>query len=298
MIVAINLNTRWAADAGLGIAASFWGFDTILIKLTIVTFPPLFYLGIRFLLAGAIMAVFFWAKITSLGKSAWLWTFLAGAMLFGGFALQTVGLRYTTPGISAFLTMTYFIFVPIFKSFISRKLPESRLIAGILLVAVGMWLLFFQNRFVFGLGESLTLLSAVLFAVHILVVDKAVNLVNTVALATVQVGVTGFLSIILALLWEPFPRGFTPLSVLAISFGTLFGSIGAYLVQTWAQKLTPPSHVGLLLSLEAIFALLFSLLFGLDVLTRNGILGLALVFLGTILAEWTRPQKTLAGNKA
>ncbi|CAA7603362.1 EamA domain protein [Acididesulfobacillus acetoxydans] len=298
MNVAINLKTRWTADTGLVIAASFWGFDTILIKLTIVTFPPLFYLGIRFLLAGAIMSVLFWPKITSLGKSAWFWTCLAGTLLFGGFALQTVGLRYTTPGISAFLTMTYFMFAPIFKSLISRKLPESKLIAGILLVAVGMWLLFFQNRFVFGLGESLTLLSAVLFAMHILVVDKAVNLVNSVALATIQVSVTGFLSIILALILEPFPREFTSLSVLTIGFGILFGSIGAYLLQTGAQKLTPPSHVGLLLSLEAIFALLFSVLFGLDVLTRNGILGLALVFLGTILAEWTRPQKTPAGNKA
>lgn len=81
------------------------------------------------------------------------------------------------------------------------------------------------------------------------------------------------------------------ISVIAISYGVIFGSIGAYMVQTWAQRLTPPSHAGILLSLEAIFALMFSLFFGMDVLTRNGVMGLALVFLGTLVAEWPLNSK-------
>ncbi len=289
--VRINLNSRWSADAGLVLAALSWGFNGNLIKLTVAAFPPLYYLGIRFLLAGVIMTALFWHKILQMPKKAWLWAVWAGAMLFGGFSLQTVGLQYTSPGISAFLTMTSFIFVPIFKALISRELPEGMLVIAVVLEALGMGLLFSGNSFVFGWGEMLTLLSAIMFAVHILVVDKAVRLTGTAALASVQVSVTGCLSLLAALFLEQYPGEFPMISVIAISYGVIFGSIGAYMVQTWAQRLTPPSHAGILLSLEAIFALMFSLFFGMDVLTRNGVMGLALVFLGTLVAEWPLNSK-------
>lgn len=280
-----SLNNRWLADSGLILSALTWGFNTVLIKITVQSVPPFSYLGLRFLIATALMSLLTVKYLKRLKPRHWAWSVLVGFLLCGALALQTIGLQYTTPGLSAFLTITYILFVPLIKSLATRQFPETPLVIGILAVTVGMWLLFYGGNFSLGIGEVLTLLGAILFACHILALDRAVSFIDPLSLATIQMGLTGLVSMLLALAIEDFQFTNGMFSWLAILYGAIFGSVVAFLIQTWAQRLTPPAQVGMLLSLEAVFALLFSLTLGMDTLTPNLLIGLLLVLAGTVIAE-------------
>ncbi|MHB1405371.1 MAG: DMT family transporter [Desulfitobacteriaceae bacterium] len=279
---------RLLADLGLVLTALIWGINFIVIKITLDSIPPLFYLGLRFLLAGGIICIFGWRQFT-LRKADWLWAVTTGLLLFGGFALQTIGLQYTTPGLSAFLTVTYVLLVPAGEAVSMRHLPPVWLIGGALAVVTGIGFLSLNGNTAglktWGMGELLTVLCAISFSLHILVLDKAAKRINPIPLTGIQMLVVGLLSLGLALPNEDFPARITFVGWTAIAYGALFGSIGAYFIQTWAQRRTPPSHTGILLSLEAVFALAFSLLLGMETLGWLRFIGFGLVLLGIIVTE-------------
>lgn len=279
---------RLLADLGLVLTALIWGINFIVIKITLDSIPPLFYLGLRFLLAGGIICIFGWRQFT-LRKADWLWAVTAGLLLFGGFALQTIGLQYTTPGLSAFLTVTYVLLVPVGEAVSLRHFPPVWLIGGALAVVTGIGFLSLNGNTAglkaWGTGELLTVLGAISFSLHILVLDRAAKRINPIPLTGIQMLVVGLLSLSLALLNEDFPAQITFVGWTAIAYGALFGSIGAYFIQTWAQRRTPPSHTGILLSLEAVFALVFSLLLGMETLGWLRFIGFGFVLLGIIVTE-------------
>ena len=225
-------------------------------------------------------------------KADWMWSVTAGLLLFSGFALQTIGLQYTTPGLSAFLTVTYVLLVPVGEAVSLRRFPTVWLIGGVLAVVTGIGFLSLNGSAAgskaWGIGEALTVLSAISFSLHILVIDRAAKRINAIPLTGIQMLIVGLLSLGLALLNEDFPAQITFVGWAAIAYGSLFGSIGAYVIQTWAQRRTPPSHTGILLSLEAVFALVFSLLLGMETLGWLRFIGFGLVFLGIIVAEWSQ----------
>jgi drug/metabolite transporter (DMT)-like permease len=104
---------RLLAETGLVIAGVIWGGNFVLVKYAMGEMPPLYYLGLRFLVGAVLLLPFSFGRLRKLNRQGWLVGCGVGVLLFAGFALQTVGLRSTSPGVSGFLTGLYVIMIPL-----------------------------------------------------------------------------------------------------------------------------------------------------------------------------------------
>ncbi|MFR1641006.1 MAG: DMT family transporter [Eggerthellaceae bacterium] len=166
----------WAYKALIVFATIIWGYSFVVMKDVVEVLPPAWLLGIRFTSAGLILLAVLWKRVrrTFTGK-----VLAAGALLgvfdFAAFWTQTVGLQHTTPGINAFLTATYCVIVPFLWWIIARKRPTVFNVGAAVLAVAGIWLVSVTGSgaaLSMGFGEGMTLLCALLFALHMVLVSE------------------------------------------------------------------------------------------------------------------------------
>jgi drug/metabolite transporter (DMT)-like permease len=276
---------RLLAEAGLVTAALIWGFNFILVKMAIGQMPPVYYVGLRFLVGAVFLVPFSWRHMRRLSRQGWLIGLGVGVLLFGGFVLQTVGLTSTSPGVSGFLTSLYVIMVPIFIGLATGRWPSPMVWAGVVVVTAGFAVLALYGELAFGWGEVFTLLATVFWALHILGVAYGSTRMNAVAFVQLQLATCAVLSLAGSFAFERpllFP-GWEATG--AVLWTGVMGSLVAYVLMVLGQRYTPPTLAGVLMSLEAVFALVFSLIVGYDTLTARTLLGFAIVFAGTTVAR-------------
>lgn len=145
------------AEAALVLAGAIWGANFVLVKMALEEMPPLYYLGLRFLVAAVFTGPLGIPRLIRLNRHGWLVGCGVGLLLFAGFALQTIGLRTTSPGISGFLTSLYVIMVPIMLGLGLGRWPSPMVGEGVIIVVGGLAVLFLHGSLSFGLGETLTL---------------------------------------------------------------------------------------------------------------------------------------------
>lgn len=276
---------RLLAEVGLAMAGVIWGGNFVLVKVAMEHMPPLYYLGLRFLVGAILLAPFACGRLRRLGARGWLMGAGVGILLFAGFVLQTVGLQTTTPAMSGFLTNLYVIIVPLFWGLFTGRWPSLLLAAGAIVVVAGLSLLSFAGSLVFGLGEILTLIATIFWALHILGVGYVSARVSAVALVELQVAVCAFLCLVCSFSFErpPLFPGWEATG--AVLWTGIMGGVLAYMLMAVGQRYTPPTLAGILMSLEAVFALVFSVLWGYDTLTLRAVAGFVLVLAGTIVAR-------------
>lgn len=282
----------WLADGALLVVAISWGLNFVIIKWTLGQMTPFYYLAIRFSLSLLVMLVLFGRRLTRLTRRDWLAGLLMGAFLFGAFALQTVGLKYTTPGKSGFITGLNVVLVPLLQWLVVRRFPGFNAILGALLATAGLGLLSLNQHFSLAFGDLLTLVCALLYAAHIVTIGRLGSRADSVALTVVQIGVAAIGNVVLALFLEPRPTVIPAFSWGSIAYGALIGTVLAFSVQTAAQKHTPPSHTAVILSAESMFAGISSVLLWGEALTLRSVLGAALILVGIVTAELRRDAPT------
>lgn len=276
---------RLLAELGLVAAALIWGFNFILVKMAIGQMPSVYYLGLRFLVGALFLLPFSWRPMMKLSRREWLMGMGVGVLLFGGFVLQTVGLESTSPGVSGFLTSLYVIMVPIFIGLWTGRWPSPMVWMGVVVVTAGFAVLSLYGQLAFGWGELFTLLATVFWALHILGVAYGSTRLNAVAFVQLQLTTCAALSLAGAFIFER-PALFPGWEAIgAVLWTGIMGSLVAYVLMVLGQRYTPPTLAGVLMSLEAVFALVFSLIVGYDTLTGRTLLGFAIVFAGTTVAR-------------
>ncbi|MDY6827413.1 MAG: DMT family transporter [Bacillota bacterium] len=275
------------ADISLLLVALFWGSNFVVMKDALEVIAPFTYLGLRFTIAAFLLAVIFWKRLRKAPAGDYLAGCLIGLFLFSGYGFQTIGLLYTTPANSGFITGITVVIVPFIYFLIYRKSPGWWAFLGGGLAAVGLYLLSANEYMGFGFGDMLTLVSAFLFAAHLIAIAVYVQNRDPIVLAVVQVGFTGLASFGAALLFETTGALFShSLSIWgAILYAIIFCTIGAFVTQTIAQRYTPPTHAALILSTEAVFAGLFSYLFWDEIFTARKLFGAVLILAGILLTE-------------
>ena len=275
------------ADISLVFVALFWGSNFVIIKQALDVIHPFTYLGIRFIIAALLLAPFFWKRLARAPVRDYLDGCLIGLFLFGGFAFQTVGLLYTTPANSGFITNTAVIIVPFLYFLVTRRSPGWWAYVGGLLAASGLYLLSANEVAGLGIGDALTLVCAFLFAGHLVAIGIFVQRSDAIVLAVTQIAFTGVASMTAALIFEPTALMLhqPPAIWGAILYAVVFCTIGAFVTQTYAQRFTPPTHASLILSLEAAFAGLFSYLFWDEIFTMQKLIGAALILAGILTTE-------------
>jgi drug/metabolite transporter (DMT)-like permease len=283
---------RVLAEVGLGLAGVIWGANFVLVKVAMGHMQPLYYLGLRFLLGAVVLAPFAVGRLRRLSREGWLLGCGLGILLFAGFVLQTIGLRTTSPGMSGFLTSVYVIIVPLILGVFTGRWPSPMVGVGVVVVSAGLAVLSLYGKTAFGWGEALTLLANVFWALHILGVDYATTRISAIALVQLQLTVCAVLSLACAFPIER-PALFPGWEAMgAVLWTGIMGGVVAYVLMALGQRYTPPTLAGLLMSLEAVFALIVSIIFGYDSLTVRTIIGFVLVFVGTTVARLGSEKKT------
>lgn len=275
------------ADLSLVLVALFWGSNFVVLKQTLEVIPPFTYLGIRFCLAALLLSALFWKRLAKASQADLGAGVVIGFFLFAGYIAQTIGLLYTTPAKSGFITGTAVVIVPFLFFIITRRSPGWWAFAGGAVAAVGLYFLSVDQAVGFGIGDGLTLIGAFLFAAHLIAIAIYVKERDPIVLSVVQIAATGIACMVVALIIEPTAGMFNhPLAVWgAIFYAVIFCTIGAFVTQTVAQRYTPPTHAVLILSTEAVFAGLFSYLFWNETFNMQKIFGAFLILAGILITE-------------
>jgi drug/metabolite transporter (DMT)-like permease len=280
-----------AADLALLGISFVWGLSFTVTKDLLAAVPPHALLALRFALAAAALAALQPGALRRAGGAAWRPGLALGAVLYGSFALQTVGLAHTTPARSAFLTAGYVLLVPLLGRAFGRERVGGAVAVGALLATLGLALLTRPEVSAdIRRGDVLSALCAVGFAVHILALGRLAGRAPASELAIAQLVAAALLAVAASLWIEP--RGLAPAAILALGpralGGVAFLALGctalAYWVQTWAQRRTPAARAALLFALEPAFAAALSVGLGHERLGVAGALGGALIVAGVALA--------------
>lgn len=284
----------------LVVATIIWGFSFVVMKDTVDVLEPAYLIGFRFLATGAILAALFWKNLRAAFAPEMRKDYLAkgtilGVLCFLAFWVQTIGLDHTTPGKNAFLTATYCVIVPFAWWLIARKRPTAfNLIAAVMAVA-GIGLVSLKgsiDELSMGYGDAMTLVSALLFAVHIVYVSRFTETNDVLALTVLQFIVGGVCGIGCGACFETLP----PASALTLDFFwnmaylVIFASCVALVIQNVALAHVPPAQASLFLSLESVFGVLFSVMLYNEQVGLRLVMGFALIF-GAIVVSETFPLK-------
>ena len=248
---------RYAPEGALVLAALFYGVTFPLVHDALGDIEPFAFLLIRFTIAVALLAPFAIVMVRRSGDDeravlvrAGL---IAGVFLFGGYATQTIGLETTSPSTSAFITGLYAVFTPIIESALHRRLPPRRVLVGIALAVVGLYLLTGADVTLHA-GELWTLACAVFFAAWIVYQGEYATRARPIPFTTFQMAVVAILCVPATTL-----QGVGTLTGVAL-FAAVFTGIAcssvALSLQVWAQRHVAASRAALILLFEPVFAAL------------------------------------------
>jgi drug/metabolite transporter (DMT)-like permease len=304
----------WQANMGLLMCALIWGSAFVATDVAFEFLRPIQMQTLRYAFAAVILSVICYKKVLTISRA----TLRAGLMLsvvfFFAFTSQSYGLAITTPSKNAFFTTANVIMVPLILYFFAKKCMSKDLIYGIALMMVGFFFICFElkieqfgaslsnlgQQFNFNVGDGLSLLCALGFALHIILTGKYVLEHDGVQLLLVQTWFT----LLASFLWQmsvgesfsTVPNDQLMQALWPCLYMAVFSSIVAYGGQLLFQKYTPPSNTAVLLSLESVFACLFSVALGREPYFSGLFVGGLLILFGVIWAEvglfWLRPTLT------
>ena len=271
--------------AALFAAALIWGSSFFMMKHVVAVFPTYYLLAIRFTVAAVLLAAIFRKRLYRPGRQTLLAELAVGGTMFTAYAFQTIGLTGTTPGKNAFLTAIYCVIVPFLYWLIDRRRPDRFNIAAAFLCMLGIGLVSLDGNLSMGWGDVLTLVCGFFFACNIVAVAKFSQKIDLIVLTIFQFAVAAVCCWICAFAFERFPAQI-PGSVLGeLIYLTLFVSTLAYLCQNFGLKYEEPAAAAIILSLECVFGVLFSLIFYGEHLTLRLVIGFTVIFLAVILSE-------------
>ena len=292
-----GMRTRWTIPtwgymAMLVLAAAIWGLGTVVIKDAVDEIPPVWLVGLRFLSAGVLLSAVLAPRMVRtldaghVKAGAVLGSFVALTYLF-----NTTGLAYTTASNSSFLTATYCVMVPFLAWWLMRKRPSRFNVgAGVLCLAgIALVALPAGGGFSVGLGDGLTLVSALFCGIHITLISRLSPGRDALVLTALQFLVAGVIACACAAFVQE------PPSLAVLVDPDMLGSL-AYLIvcatcvtlalQNVGLAHVDPAPASLMLSTEAVFGVVFSVVFLDEVLTVPMLAGFALIFVAVLVSEW------------
>lgn len=254
-------------------------------KNTIETVPTFYLLAIRFLGAFAILALMCVKKWKTIDRKTALRGLVMGVLLILAYTFQTIGLHYTTPGKNAFLTAVYCVVTPFLGWIFAKQRADKYNVAAAMICIAGIGLVSLNESLRFGLGDLLSVLSGVMLAGHMVCTSMFTKDGDVLLLTCVQFFFAGLLSLIAAAGFETFPDRIPQDAVLSLVYLCVFSTAAALLLQSFGQKYTSASSASLLLSLEAVFGVVFSVALYGEALSGRLIAGFALIFTAIIMSE-------------
>ena len=268
-------------------AALIWGTSFFIMKNALDSLPVYALLALRFT-AGAILLSIVCVKKWKDFTVDYLWRgAIVGGFLFTAYTVQTFGLSFTTPSKNAFLTAVYCVLVPFFTWMVVHRRPDRYNIAAAVLCVAGVGLVSLNEALTINIGDLLTLLCAVFYAAHIVAVEKLSPGKDIYLITIFQFAFAALYSWVFSLTTEVFPAQalrdpavFLPLAylcVMATTVALLFQNVG----QIWSD----PASASVILSLESVFGVMFSVVCYGDEVSLKMLCGFAIIFVAVICSE-------------
>ncbi|HET7432368.1 MAG TPA: DMT family transporter [Nocardioides sp.] len=287
----------WLATLSLLAVTAVWGSTFFLIKDLLDRVPTLDFLAVRFSVAAVVLLAVAPRAVRRLSPAARRNALVLGALYGGAQILQTAGLAHTAASVSGFITGMYVVATPVFAALILRTRIGPSTWFAVLLAAVGLGVLSLDGLSV-GFGEALTLVAALMYALHIVGLGAWSRPRDALGMSIVQIGVIATICLVASA-----PGGIVVpdraadwLSVLYMA--VLAGAV-ALLAQTWAQAHLAPTRSAIIMSMEPVFAALFAVLFGGEPTTTRMLLGGSLMLTAMLIVELVpRRRRRVEGEVA
>lgn len=269
-----------------------WGSTFVLIKEALAEASPLALNAVRMSLAALLLAIYYRKQLAQMDRAAFSAGVVVGIFLFLGYALQTTGLKLTTPSKSAFLTGVSTVLVPLLLLVFWKTKSHPWRGVGIALAFTGLFLMTVPagrqgladleqvNR-----GDLLSIGCALAFAFQIVTLGRASARFGFERIAVLQIVVAAGLMSVSAPILEHPHLGMSATVVATILITGIFGTAVAFTVQAWAQQFTPATHTALIFTLEPVFAWLTSLLYLQESLGVRAGIGAVLILAGVLVSE-------------
>lgn len=292
------MNRRSRSNIMLVLTAFIWGVAFVAQSVGMDYVGPYTFNGARFLIGGLVLipCIFGFRYFNGTGRTM---TRAAAARkrntgIIGGIccgiclciasALQQIGIAQTTVGKAGFITTLYIVIIPVLSIALGKK-AGLKVWVSVAIAVAGMYLLSIKEGFTMEKGDFMVLLCAVVFSIHILVIDYLSPKADGVFMSCIQFFTAGIIAIIMAFIKEtPTMESLTAAWAPVLYAGIMSSGVG-YTLQVVAQKDTDPVVASLLLSLESVFSVLAGWVILHQVLSGRELLGCALVFCAVILAQ-------------
>jgi drug/metabolite transporter (DMT)-like permease len=260
-----------------------WGSTFVVVKDAVGRMPVMDFLAWRFTIAALAMAVVRPRAVASMPGPARRHGLVLGLALAAGYVAQTFGLERAPATVSGFITGLFVVLTPLCSALLLRRRVAGAAWAAVAVATAGLALLSLRGLSV-GVGEAVTLLCALAFALHIVGLGEWSGRGNSYGLAVVQLATVAAVCIVAAApqSLDPPPDAAAWGAVLLTSLAaTAFGFFG----QTWAQSHLPPTRAAVIMTMEPVFAGVFGVTVGGDRLTARTVVGALLVLLAMYVVE-------------
>lgn len=260
--------------------SAMWGISFVWMKDILDQQDVYSFLVSRFLVAAIAMIALRPKVLRQLNKDLIIKGLIIGAALGAGYIFQTLGLDRTTPAITGFITGLYVVITPLL-AFIFLKEKITIAVWGYILLAVlGLGVLSVRGWSV-GAGELLVLASAVFFALHIILLGKwsknfdayaltVVQLASCAVVAAIPASINGYMAPPDIQVWA------------VVLFTAIFATAFAFVIQTWSQARISTTKVAVILTMEVVFAALFSFMYGMEPFTLRLAIGGSMVLIAML----------------
>ena len=269
------------APWALLLVAAMWGISFVWMKDILDQQDVYSFLVSRFIVAALVMIMVNPRFIMKINRKILLKGSVIGTALGLGYIFQTLGLERTTPAITGFITGLYVVLTPLIGALILKEKLTIQAWFYIALATIGLGVLSISG-FSIGTGEFFVLISAFLFAAHILLLSRwskdfdaytltFIQLLTCAVVSGVPASLNGFVAPPDQQVWA------------VILFTAVFATFFAFVVQTWAQARISATKVAVILTMEVVFAALFSVALGAEPLTLRILLGGSMVLIAMIM---------------
>lgn len=275
------------------LTAFIWGFDFVAQHVAMDSIGPAFFCFIRFTIASLVMGVTVLIRNKKDNDTSYIkYGMISGLVLFFATYFQQYGLVTISPGKSGFISSLYIVFVPILTLFVKKDKPTLKLWLCVCLALFGLYLLTYKGTTLFEKGDLATVVSAFLYSIQILIIDKYCPNIDPFKYNFVQFVVTAFLSFICVFVTKE-TMSFVSLKdcVFPILYVGVIGTCVSYMFQTLGQIDNNPTIASLIMSLESVFAALSGFLILNSKLAGKELIGCALIFIAIISVQIPSKKK-------
>lgn len=303
------MSNQLKADLMILLVTLGWGGSYYAIDICLEDMGPFTLNAFRFVGAFLVVVLFSFKRLKKINQKTLQYAVLAGSMMATAYMMATFAIMHTTMSNAAFLASMTVLFTPLLAFFFKGQRPSRKFKFVVLLCVIGMALLTLNEALRPALGDVFSILCALTFSVNLLVVETAVSKssgegqkeerepVDAYTLGVCLLGVVGGVMLALAFVFESPHLPSAPVYWGYALFLSLFCTGMAVIAQALAQQHTTASHVGLIYTLEPIFAAAVAFVMAGEVLKPRGYLGAALMILSVLVMEIDFGKKIGKGTK-